>query len=313
MLAALLIVLPVFALILAGWLAGRTAVFGPHATAEINRFVVWLALPALLFHVVATADWNDLRQPGFIASFTISAALSMALALIISVRRTGNLVDGAIDGLNAGYANIGFVGFPIVLVALGPEALVPATIGSIITMCVIFAAAIVLIEIGRQDEARPLRLAIKVAVTLIRNPVLVAPAVATVFPLTGLVLPAPAETFLRLLGGAAAPCALVALGLFVASNRPGGDARYGATVFLIVCKLLLHPLLAWILARFVFDLSTFATQAVVLLAALPAGTGSFMLAELYRRDAAVSSRTIIGSTLLSVLTITLLVSAMPYL
>ena len=80
-LAAFLIVLPVFLLILAGWIAGRIGVLGPHATAEINRFVVWLALSALLFNVVAGADWTDLWQPGFIAAFAISAALSRALAL----------------------------------------------------------------------------------------------------------------------------------------------------------------------------------------------------------------------------------------
>ena len=74
MLSVLLIVLPIFALIGAGWIARRSGVLGPHATGEINRFVVWLALPALLFDIVAKARWSDIWQPGFIAVFGIGAA-----------------------------------------------------------------------------------------------------------------------------------------------------------------------------------------------------------------------------------------------
>lgn len=309
MLSALLIVIPIFALILVGWLAGRFGVLGPHATAEINRFVIWLALPALLFDVIANANWSDLWQPGFIAVFALSGLLSMGLALFVCLSRHGNLTDAAIEGLNAGYSNIGFVGFPIVLIALGREALVPATIGAIITMCIIFALAIVLIETGLQTAANPHHLARKVGRTLVRNPILVASVTAAAFPLLDIGVPAPAQTFLKLLGGAASPCALVALGLFLAAERPTSKPRHGVTAFLVSCKLLLHPVLAWGLARFVIDLSPFSTQAVVLLAALPAGTGSFMLAEYYRREAEISSRTIVISTLVSIATISLCIGA----
>ncbi|MCC2614272.1 AEC family transporter [Rhizobium petrolearium] len=146
--------------------------------------------------------------------------------------------------------------------------------------------------------------------TLIRNPILVASLSATAFPILGIELPAPAETFLKLLGGAAAPCALVALGLFLASKRQTTREGYGTAIFLSGCKLILHPLLAWLLARFVFHLPSFTTEAAVLLAALPAGTGSFMLAEFYRRDAQVSSRTIILSTLASIGTLSLCLASL---
>lgn len=311
MLAALQIVSPIFALIFVGWLAGKTAILGPHATAEINRFVVWLALPALLFNVIAGSDWSDLWQPDFIVVYTASAALSMAAGLAVSLWRNRHLADAAIEGLNAGYANIGFVGFPIVLLALGADALVPATIGSIVTMCVIFATAIVLVEAGLQAERQPLRLVLKVGATLIRNPILVASATAFVFPVTGLVVPAPAKTFLTLLGNAAAPCALVALGLFLAApNQANSRVSHAMTVFLFLCKLVLQPALAWLLAVHVFGLSSFATLAAVLLAALPAGTGSFMLAELYKRDPQVSSHVIIFSTLASTVTLAIILAVM---
>lgn len=305
MISAFLLVMPVFALVFAGWLAGRTEVLGPAATGEINRFVVWLALPALLFDIIASAHWSDLWQPGFVAVFTLSGLLSMAVAMFACFRRHRNLADAAIEGLNAGYSNIGFVGFPIVLAALGQGALIPATIGSIITMCVIFATTIIIVEAALQSQASRFSLPGNVARTLIRNPILVASASATAFPILGIELPASAQTLLKLLGGAAAPCALVALGLFLASKREMNSRGFGAPIFLSGCKLILHPVLAWLLAYFAFHLPPFSIQAAVLLAALPAGTGSFMLAEFYCRDARSSSRTIILSTLASIGTISI--------
>ncbi|CAB3929411.1 AEC family transporter [Achromobacter insolitus] len=314
MIDALLIVAPIFALVIVGWLAGRLRLLGPHAASELNRFVVWLALPALMFNVIATADWQALWQPGFIATFGLSAGVSMAVALLVCWRRHGRLTDAAIDALNSAYSNVGFVGFPIALLALGQAALVPATIAAIITMCVVFAATIVLIEAGLRNEPHWLKLGLKVSGTLARNPILSASAAGAIWMSLDIALPASAHTFFELLGGAASPCALVALGLFLSSRRaaePASTTRHhGITAILVGCKLVLHPFLAWLLARFVFDLSTFMTQAVVLMAALPAGTGGFMLADYYRRDAKASSQAILASTVLSVATIAMVLSVL---
>src|ERR1700760_1451651 len=101
MFSTLMIVLPIFALIFAGWLARRIGVLGPHATTELNRFVVYLALPALLFDIVAHARWVDLWQPGFIASFGLSVAVIFVITVALRLRRPRHLADAAIDGLNA--------------------------------------------------------------------------------------------------------------------------------------------------------------------------------------------------------------------
>lgn len=69
MLSTLLIILPIFALIFVGWFGGRRGLFGPQATGEINRLVVYFALPALLFDIMAHARWEDVWQPRFIAVF----------------------------------------------------------------------------------------------------------------------------------------------------------------------------------------------------------------------------------------------------
>jgi malonate transporter and related proteins len=303
MFATLTVVLPIFALIFAGWLARRVGVLGAQATSELNRFVVYLALPALLFDIVAHANWATIWQPGFVAAFGLGSALIFGLTLALRLRSPRHLADAAIDGLNAGYANTGFIGFPLALVALGREAMAPTLVATIITACLLFAVAIVLIETGLQNETRKRRLALKVGGVLLRNPLLIAPVLGAAIPLSGLSVPAPGETFLKLLGGAASPCALVALGLFLADKRESGERDLKSAGLLVGLKLLAQPALTWALAAKVFSLNPLLTHTAVLLAALPTGTGPFMLAELYRREAGVTSRVVLTSTVASLLTI----------
>ncbi|SEQ92940.1 hypothetical protein SAMN05216548_10946 [Faunimonas pinastri] len=303
MLSTLSIVLPIFALIFAGWLARRTKILSPQASSEINRFVVWLALPALLFDIVAHARWSDVWQPGFIAAFGLGSGIVFALTIAVRLRRPRHLADAAIDGLNAGYANAGFIGFPLALVALGHDALAPTLVATIITVCVLFAAAIVLIETGLQTEKRRSRLAAKVGLSLLKNPLLVSPLLGAIVPLAGFTIPAPAETFLKLLGGAASPCALVALGLFLAAERQPSESDFGTTTLLVFLKLICQPVLTWVLAAHVFGLPPLLTHTAVLIAALPTGTGPFMLAEFYNREASITCNTVLISTILSVFTV----------
>jgi len=312
LLTTLLTVLPVFALILAGWLARRIGVLGPTSTSELNRFVVYLALPALLFDIVANARPADIWQPGFIAAFGLGAGLLFAATLAVRLLRGRPLADAAIEALNASYANTGYMGFPLALVVLGREALAPTLIATILTVCVLFAVAIVLIEIGLQARARPGDLALKVFGQLLRNPLLVAPLLAAIVPLGGLAVPAPAESFLKLLGAAASPCALVALGLFLAGGNSGVEhpprAPKNSTIAILVfAKLIIQPALTFGFAL-VIGLPPALTHAAVLLAALPIGTGPFMLAEFYRRDAALTGRAVLISTLFSVLTVSALIA-----
>ncbi len=304
MFTPLLVILPVFALILAGVLARRSGVLGPHATRELNRFVVWLALPCLLFDIAAHARWVDLWQPGFIAAFAGGSFGVFVLTLAWRWNARRRLADAAIDGLNAGYANTGFIGFPLAAAVFGAPALTPTLIAAILTVCVLFGVAIILVEAGLQTEAHPARIAGKVALSLCKNPLLVAPVVGAVVPLTGLAIPAPAESFLKLLGGAASPCALVALGLFLADKREVSDAvPIPGTIGLVASKLVLQPLLTWALAVFVCHLSAPLTAMCVVLSALPTGTGPFMVAEFYQRESGMTARVILVSTILALVTL----------
>jgi predicted permease len=307
MLSHLLVVLPIFALILAGWIARRSHALGPHATREVNRLVVYLALPALLFDIMAKADWSEIWHPGFILAFASGCAAIFGLTLWIRIRQGCHLADAAIDALNASYANTGFMGFPLVLAVVGGSGMGATLVATILTVCVLFAVAIVLIESGLRSAARRRDIAWKTFVALAKNPLLLAPVAGALVMASGWTLPGPLDRFLQLLGGAASPCALIALGLFLADNRSAGHQPSGARVeaLLVGLKLLAQPAITWLIAAPILGLPPAAAHTAVLLAALPTGTGPFMLAEFYGREAVRTSRVVLATTVLSVATLSL--------
>lgn len=306
MLSTLAVVLPIFGLILAGWASRRAGVLGPNASSELNRFVVYLALPAVLFDVMANTTLEQIWQPGFVAAFGLACGVVFAGTVLLRLRSSRDLADASIDGLNAAYANAGYMGLPLCLTAFGPGSVTAVVIAMIVTVCLLFVTAIVLIEIGVQSERRASRLLAKVVRGLARNPLLMAPLLGAFFASTGLALPAAAETFLKLLGGAASPCALVALGLFLAQRAPDGMRESAPVWPLVALKMFAQPALTAFLVYRVFTMPPLMANAAVLIAALPTGTGPFMLAEFYGREAVVTSRTILYSTVGSVLTLTAL-------
>lgn len=304
MLSVLMIVLPIFALIAVGWVARVKGIMGPQATGELNRFVVWFALPALLFDIIAKAHWSDIWQPGFIAVFVLGVGCIFLITIAIRLRGPRHLADATVDGLNSAYANTGFIGFPLAAAVLGPAALAPTLIATIITVCMLFAVALILIEIGIQTERQPRHMLTKVLRSLATNPLLIAPVAGSVFLVFDISIPLPLDKFLTLLSGAASPCALVALGLFIAEPREGAPPPIKAVGLLVGLKLVAQPFVTWFLATEVFVLSPQLTAAAVLMAALPTGTGPFMIAEFYSREAGITARVVLISTVASLLTLT---------
>lgn len=305
MISNLLVVAPIFSLILAGWIARRTGALGPAATREVNRLVVWLALPALLFDIMAGASVEQIWQPRFIAAFGLGCAAIFVLTLAMRMGQGRSLADGAIDGLNASYANTGFMGFPLVLAVVGETGMGPTLVATILTVSVLFAVAIVLIECGIQAAARPHVVAWRTLKSLTRNPLLVAPALGALALAAGFHPPAPMQRFLDLLGGAASPCALIALGLFLAgdASEKRGEAKASTAGTLAALKLLAHPAATWVAAGPLLGLPAPMVHLAVLLAALPTGTGPFMLAEFYGREARLTGSVVLATTALSVVTI----------
>ena len=307
-------VLPIFALILTGYICARRGILSHAATDSLNAFVVWLALPALLFQAMAGIDWAELDHPGFLAAFAggmvITFLLSFLLAPFSPRPAHHRLADRSIEGLDAAYANTGFMGIPLCLVALGHAALVPAVIATILTACVLFAGAIVLIETDLHEEPRLGVTLRKVGRSLLRNPLVASPllglAVALLHGITHVPLPGVITRFTSLLGDAASPCALVTIGLFLAQSESAKET--GIITRLVTLKLLVQPAITFLLAFRVFDMPALWADTALLLSALPIGTGPFMLAKLYNREAAVTSRAILVSTVLSLVTVSALLA-----
>jgi malonate transporter len=303
MLSIVTIVVPIFAMIAAGFGCRRFNLLGVTAAVELNRFVLYLALPALLFETLATIKWHQLNQPGFIAAFGLGVAIVFIASLWVRMRGTRHLADGAIDSLTAAYANVSFIGFPLCFMALGQEGLAAAVVATIITVCILFAIAIVMIEFSLQQEKKPLLALAKVSRAMSRNPLVLAPLLGVLWNLSGVALPDAITNLTKLLGAAASPCALVSLGAFLAAKQ---TTRAGTGVpALVLLKLLLQPAITWFLAFHVFSMPTTWANAAVLLAALPTGTGPYMLTGLYKREAAVTSSVILSTTVLSLMTLAL--------
>jgi malonate transporter and related proteins len=295
---------PVFALILAGTVAGRFGLLDAAVTNALNRFVVSLALPALLFDVTAHAPLNQVLDWGFVAAF--GGGILGTLVIMAPSFRRQSLTIAALRGLNATYANVGFMGIPLCAMAFGPASLGPVVIAVIITASIQFAGVIALIEIDRHGGSGGV--ARIVVPRLMRNPLLVAPLAGLLIDGLGLAVPVPVGAFVKLLGQAASPCALVATGLFIAAHR--SDFRLGPVTLLVALKLIAQPAIAWVIAGPILHLAPLPTVVAVLLSALPTGTGPFILAEVHDTDRGPAAATILLTTVLSVLTVSALLAVL---
>ena len=295
------VVLPVFLLILIGYLGGRSGKLGMNASIELNRFVVWLALPAQLFNFAANSGWQTLWQPGFITAFFLSCLIVFMLVLLMSWMQNRDLAAASFNGLSASYSNTGYMGIPLCALALGQDGLAPAIISTFIVF-VMFALATVLIEIGILSHKKSHEIAWSVIKSLCTNPLLIAPVAGLVWAASGLTLYDPIAQVIAFLAAASTPCALVSIGLFLMQKSTSAPVQaWGISL----AKLVLQPLIAWVIAAPILELPALWVSAIVILSALPTGTGPFMLAQYYKADGSVISRVVLITTVSSLLTLSL--------
>ena len=304
MIPVLSVVVPVFALILAGFIAGKTGKLGPNASTEINRFVVWLALPAQLFNFTANSDWQTLWQPGFIIAFSAGCFAVFIALLLYRWYNTRDWAAASFTGLSGSYSNTGYMGIPLCLLALGDSGLAPAVIATLVVVCGLFALAIVFIEFGKQSHKPWYEIIGIVLGSLVKNPLLVSPVAGVAWSASGLQMLEPAQQFLSFLAAAASPCALVSIGLFLMQKSDGKVSGVWSLTFI---KLIVQPGVAWLVADPILGLPLFWVQAAVLMSALPTGTGPFMLAQYYQADGSAISRVVLQTTLGSILTLSLII------
>jgi malonate transporter len=143
------IVLPVFAIVAAGYACGARKLLGEESSAALNGFVYWVALPAMLFRAMATVDVGQLWRPDFLIGFIVLLLSIGSLAILAARLLFGRtLAEAAILAMNGIYGNSGYMGIQLAVAVFGEAAAVPAVVAIVINTAVIVGIAITLIEVG---------------------------------------------------------------------------------------------------------------------------------------------------------------------
>ncbi len=302
------VVLPIFAIILCGYVMGRRGVLGEASSEALNGFVFYVALPVLLFRSMARIEPEVILNAPYIGAYVGGQVITFTLGLMLArfLFRT-NLSEAATHGTATIYGNVGYMGIPLVLAAFGEAALAPAIIATIINAAFNIAVLIAAIETD-QRRAHGGGVAKDVIMSLTRNPVLIAPVLGFAWALSGWELPVPVDTFGSIMGAAAGPCALFSLGLFLV-GKPVSEG-VGEVSSMTILKLFIHPLVTWGMALWLLADQPLWAQICVLMAALPTGANLFILTRKYGVYVARTSTAILASTVLSVLTLSILFSFM---
>ncbi len=297
------IVLPIFGIMAAGYLAGRFRLLTDGSSLALSRFVFLISMPALVFIKVSRIPAEEFFDWAFLGA--LGGGMAVMLILGFAASRwffRDSLTEQGLHGLTAMYSSTAYVGLPVLLTAYGDAALVPGIIGAVITGTLFLPLGILLAELdrGRQEG----QMALAPIMGALRSPILLATAAGLAVSALGIPVPIPVAKFCDLLAGAFVPCALFAAGLFMVGCSVKGDKM--EISWLIAAKLLIHPLITWWLAFHVFELEGILPSIAVLQAALPSGVPVFVLAQNYGRFESRSSAVIVLSTALSVFTLSVL-------
>ncbi|MGI9302456.1 MAG: AEC family transporter [Gammaproteobacteria bacterium] len=296
------IVLPLFGIMFAGYLAGRFGILAEGGSAVLSRFVFTVSLPALIFVSLSRVPVGEFFHWPFLGALGGGMLAIFCISLVVArLAFRDSLTALGLHGLTAMFSSTAYIGLPVILVVFGDAGLVPGIIGAVITGAVFLPLAIILAEI---DKGRDSGMTMAPLIAVFRNPLLLSTAAGLMVSAAGIAIPAPIATFCELLGGAFIPCALFAAGLFIAGCSVKGEvAEIGWLVF---AKLLLHPLITWWLAYRVFELEGILPAIAVVQAALPSGVPVFVLAQQYNTFVTRSSAVIVVSTALSLFTLSAL-------
>ena len=279
MLATLTVTIPFFALVACGWLAARGALLPAQAVPALNAFVLWFALPAMLARYAAQTPFARLADGATFAAYAGVGLVVLAATAAVLRRVAGDgWRDAAFGALGAAWANWGYMGYALVPAVMGAEALAPMIVASMADLLIVVSVAIGLASReGRAGEGA-LRAVRAALARVARNPLVWAVLAGGALSAAGVAAPKVVDEFLRLLGSAAGPVALFALG--AALYRPGEPAGSRTTTLsLVAVKLVVHPLAVWAVLRALPGMSAYQAAALALTAALPTAGTVFVLAE----------------------------------
>ncbi|MCU0774216.1 MAG: AEC family transporter [Ideonella sp.] len=332
--AILAVTLPFFALVLMGWVAAARGWLPAAAIPGLNGFVLFFALPCMLFRFGQGTPIAQLLSPVLIAVYLASAALIVFFAIAVSWGPRLPLRDAAFGALVAAFPNTGFMGVPLLVALLGPAAAGPAITTILVDIFITTSVCIAIAQAGgpgtagddgRARAREALARSLKGAAS---NPLPWSVALGAAFGAFGWSLPGPADTIVRMLADAASPVALFTIGAVLwrsgqaarggASPADHGDesgerlpaaAPWASVAPIAAIKLLLHPLLVFVFGVSAITLGAplrpFDLMVITLVAALPSASNVSLLAERYRADNGRVARIILASTVCAFATFSL--------
>lgn len=304
MLAIFLQTLPFFAIIALGYASGRTGFFSEEATAYLTRFVFYFALSALLFRFSSNLSLSEVFDWSFVLAYLCGTGAIYILATIVAVFRKLSIAEAAVEAQVAVIGNVGFLGIPMLSLLLGPDAIGPNMMVLSVDL-IVFGSLIVILITGSRDGRIHIGVLKTVALGLLKNPMIVSIVLGLTVSAFALPIPKPLNEFVTLLGGAATPGALFAIGASLASKSA---ERLSVALWLSTCKLALHPIAVAIFALLVFDVEPYAAGVMIAAASLPVAGNVYMLAQHYRVAPARVSAAILVSTALSILTVSAVIA-----
>ena len=214
------VVIPVFGIILTGYLAGRFGVLGPESAAALNRFVYYFAIPSATFIFAARAPIDRIFDWPFIGAFVSGSVLTLLIALIVGrLWFRHDTATLSVAGVTAVFGQVIGIGLPLLLTAYGPDGALPPIVAALIYVVLFLTSIIAVLEAARTSDLSPLRMAPQLAGTLLRNPVVISPLLGVLYSMTALPLPKALSNYLDLMAAAVVPAALFSLGLSLIDRK----------------------------------------------------------------------------------------------
>ena len=290
--------LPFFAIIGMGYLAGRFGFFPEAATAYLTKFVLFFALSAMLFRFAANLSLGEVLDWNIIYAYLAGTTAVYILATFVSFLRKQSVEVAAVEAQCAVIGNTGFLGIPMMAVLMGPDSIGPVML-ILAADLIVFSSLIVILINGARDGRMSLGILKTVGLGLVKNPMIVSISSGLIWSSLDWPIPEVFNSFLVILGDAATPGALFAIGASLASKSA---ERMSVAGWLSFCKLILHPLAVAVFALLIFDVGSFDAGVIIACSALPVAGNVFMLAQHYGVAPQRVSASILISTAISIVT-----------
>jgi predicted permease len=294
-----------------GYIAARAGMVPLSAIPGLNSFVLYFALPCMLFEFGAKTPFEKLVDPRVALVYGLTGVVLVGLAVFLARRKGISLKDGAFGAITAAFPNAGFIGVPLLVTLLGAEAAGPVILMIAIDMVIISSGCLALAESDHKGGAwSTLRSSLK---AIVRNPMPIAIVAGAVSSWMGVYLYGPLEKFVGLMSNAASPVALFTIGAVLwrsAVYAQRADFQHQPYLDVVILKLVVHPFLIWSLGLgfsfWGYGPDPFTLSVMVLCAALPSASNVSLLAERFGADNSRIARIILVTTVVSFVSFSLI-------